>query len=102
MTETAYTVPAAAACLECGGIYRDWLKEHALEAGLWLVSQNDVKLLQKLLAEGLMDACADRLIEAAIAEKKIEAEALLLEYKDRHTAAGTDLISKVLDSELAL
>jgi hypothetical protein len=80
----------------------DWLKEHALEAGLWLAGQNDVKLLQKVLAEGLMDACIDGLIEAAIAEKKLEAEAMLLEYKDRHAAAGTDRIGKVLDSELAL
>ena len=103
MSSLHYLVPVAIACMDAGGVYMGWLREHVFEAGLWLVRENDCAGLTKLLEAGLAGAdCIDRMIKTAIAEKKLEAEALLLEFKDRQVAAGTDRFETVLGKELEL
>ena len=82
--------------------YRAFLKKNAAEAGRWLVKENETEYLNKLLKNGIFGmAAVEELTEYAIECRQLEAEAMLLEYRNRDTKKA-ESVDEVIDSRFSL
>ena len=92
LSEISYQVQLAAACIDLDPLYREYLKEHAAQAADLLIRRKDMDTLSILLRHGILkEDPLDQAIETAIRYREPEAEAALLEYKNRSAAGGFDV-----------
>ena len=102
ITEAAYKIPIAVYCIGADPLYRDYLKAHAIEAGRLLVDQNDISCLDRLLENAILSADGlDQVTEYAIVKRQLEAETMLMDYKNRNGEAA-DGIEERIDSQFSL
>ena len=82
----------AAACIDLDPVYREYLEEHAAQAADLLIRRKDMDTLGILLRHRVLkEGTLDQAIETAIRYREPEAEAALLEYKNRSAAGGFDV-----------
>jgi hypothetical protein len=102
ITEPAYKIPIAVYCIAADPWYRVYLKEHAAEAGRLLVDQNDISCLDLLLKNDILSVDdLDQVTEYAIVKRQLEAETMLMDYKNRNGEAA-DGIEERIDSQFSL
>lgn len=71
------------------GIYRKWIEEHAAEAvRFWTETDDGVAVMRVLEAGFVRSGDMDGLIDYAIQTKRLEIQAMLMEYKHRQKDAG--------------